>query len=76
MANTLRVHSLAKELGVPSKAVIEKCRAEGIELIAFGPPAPHRDIGLAWRRASSRALEFGELGATLKEIFGACSPRW
>ena len=51
-------------------------RAEGIELIAFGPPAPHRDIGLAWRRASSRALEFGELGATLKEIFGACSPRW
>ena len=32
MATTLRVHSLAKELGVPSKAVIEKCRAEGIEL--------------------------------------------
>lgn len=29
---TLRVHTLAKELGVPSKAVIEKCRAEGIEL--------------------------------------------
>ncbi len=32
VAATLRVHSLAKELGVPSKAVIEKCRAEGIEL--------------------------------------------
>jgi translation initiation factor IF-2 len=32
VATTLRVHSLAKELGVPSKAVIEKCRAEGIEL--------------------------------------------
>lgn len=29
---TLRVHILAKELGVPSKAIIEKCRAEGIEL--------------------------------------------
>lgn len=32
MADKLRVHSLAKELGVPSKVVIEKCRAEGIEL--------------------------------------------
>ena len=29
---TLRVHTLAKELGVSSKDVIEKCRAEGIEL--------------------------------------------
>ena len=32
MAATLRVHILAKELGVPSKAIIEKCHAEGIEL--------------------------------------------
>ena len=32
MASTLRVHTLAKELGVPSKLIIEKCRAEGIEL--------------------------------------------
>ncbi len=32
MASTLRVHSLAKELGVPSKVLIEKCRSEGIEL--------------------------------------------
>jgi translation initiation factor IF-2 len=30
--STLRVHSLAKELGVPSKVLLEKCRAEGIEL--------------------------------------------
>ncbi len=29
---TLRVHNLAKELGVPSKVILEKCRAEGIEL--------------------------------------------
>ncbi len=28
----LRVHILAKELGVSSKAIIEKCKAEGIEL--------------------------------------------
>jgi len=32
VAATLRVHTLAKELGVPSKMVIAKCRAEGIEL--------------------------------------------
>ena len=32
MAKTLRVHTLAKELGVSSKEVIEKCRAEGVEL--------------------------------------------
>lgn len=32
MATTLRVHTLAKELGVSSKAIIEKCHAEGIEL--------------------------------------------
>jgi translation initiation factor IF-2 len=32
VATTLRVHSLAKELGVPSKVVLDKCRAEGIEL--------------------------------------------
>jgi translation initiation factor IF-2 len=32
VAATLRVHTLAKELGVPSKAIIDKCRAEGIDL--------------------------------------------
>ena len=32
MAKTLRVHTLAKELGVTSKEVIDKCRAEGVEL--------------------------------------------
>jgi translation initiation factor IF-2 len=32
VAVTLRVHTLAKELGVPSKAIIDKCRAEGIDL--------------------------------------------
>ncbi|MEM8782661.1 MAG: translation initiation factor IF-2 N-terminal domain-containing protein, partial [Planctomycetota bacterium] len=26
----LRVHQLAKELGVPSKAIVEKCKAEGV----------------------------------------------
>ena len=32
MSKPLRVHTLAKELGVPSKEIIAKCRAEGIDL--------------------------------------------
>ena len=49
-AKTLRVHSLAKELGVTSKQVIEKCRAEGIELknhmaaISFGLAESIREV--------------------------------
>ncbi|MBI1825921.1 MAG: translation initiation factor IF-2 [Planctomycetes bacterium] len=31
MAETTRVHLLAKELNVPSKVIIDKCKAEGIE---------------------------------------------
>lgn len=32
MAKALRVHNLAKELGVASKEIIAKCQAEGVEL--------------------------------------------
>ncbi len=32
MAKTLRVHNLAKELGIDSREIIAKCKAEGIEL--------------------------------------------
>lgn len=32
MAKALRIHNLAKELGVPSKEILAKCKAEGIEL--------------------------------------------
>ncbi len=32
MAKTLRLHTLAKELGIPSKLIIDKCRAEGVEI--------------------------------------------
>ena len=46
MAKTLRVHHLAKELGVPSKVIIAKCNAEGVE-----PPLKNHmaavSIGLA-----------------------------
>lgn len=33
MAEKMRVHILAKELNVPSKVIIEKCRAEGIDVV-------------------------------------------
>ena len=39
VAKTLRVHHLAKELGVASKDIIAKCNAEGIE------PAMEQDHG-------------------------------
>lgn len=32
VAKTIRLHTLAKELGIPSKTIMEKCKAEGIEL--------------------------------------------
>jgi len=32
LAKQMRVHILAKELGVTSKAILEKCRAEGLDL--------------------------------------------
>jgi translation initiation factor IF-2 len=33
LADKLRVHILAKELNVPSKVIIEKCKAEGIDTV-------------------------------------------
>ncbi len=32
MAKTLRIHNLAKELGVKSKFIVEKCQAEGLDI--------------------------------------------
>ena len=33
MTDKMRVHILAKELNVPSKTIIEKCKAEGITTV-------------------------------------------
>ena len=44
MAKRLRVHTLAKELGVSSKAILAKCAAEGIELNNHMAPI---SVGLA-----------------------------
>lgn len=33
MAEKMRLHILAKELNVPSKTIIEKCKAEGIDTV-------------------------------------------
>ena len=48
-ASITRVHLLAKELGVKSKAIIEKCQAEGLDIknhmstISFGLAATIRE---------------------------------
>lgn len=44
VAKTVRLHNLAKELGIPSKSIIDKCRAEGIEIKNHMAAIP---IGLA-----------------------------
>lgn len=44
MSKVIRVHSLAKELNVSSKDILEKCRAEGIELPGHMAPVK---VGLA-----------------------------
>ena len=33
MSEKMRVHILARELSVPSKTIVEKCRAEGIDVV-------------------------------------------
>ncbi len=38
---TTRVHILARELGVPSKAIIDRCRADGIEVKNHMAAVPH-----------------------------------
>ena len=33
LADKMRVHILAKELNIPSKVIVEKCKAEGIDSV-------------------------------------------
>lgn len=58
---------------LPELALEVECSAKGLVAIPFADPSPHRDVGLVWRRASSRAAEFRLLGETLVELFDAGS---
>ena len=53
---------------LPGLALEVEGRAEGLRVIPFADPPPHRSIGLAWRRASGRAGEYRELGNTLTAL--------
>jgi LysR family transcriptional regulator, hydrogen peroxide-inducible genes activator len=63
------VQMVANGLGitlVPASAAAVEIRPDaGLALKAFAPPAPAREIGLAWRKASARGAEFRLLGDAL-----------
>jgi LysR family hydrogen peroxide-inducible transcriptional activator len=66
--NTL-VQMVANGLGVtllPERALAVEVRAgHGLVAKPFRAPAPHRTIGLAWRRGAARAKEYRLLGDAL-----------
>jgi len=55
---------------LPKMALDVEGRAGGVRVIPFTEPTPYREIGLAWRKASSRAPEYRELGRVLVELVG------
>ncbi len=62
MAKQLRVHQLAKELGVASKAIVDKCQAEDIDAITN-----HMSVVTAGLAASIREwFSEGEHGTTIE----------
>jgi len=54
--------TLLPKLAVP----VETRGRTDLRVVPFGSPAPHRTIGLAWRRTSSRAQEFRKLAPLLE----------
>lgn len=62
------VQMVAGGMGVtllPQLAVPVEGRNPGISLHSFQPPAPSRQIGLAWRRSSPRREQFEAMGALI-----------
>jgi LysR family hydrogen peroxide-inducible transcriptional activator len=53
---------------LPELTLAVEARRRDLALVPFEPPAPSRTIGLAWRRTSGRATEFGLLGEALMPI--------
>jgi LysR family hydrogen peroxide-inducible transcriptional activator len=56
---------------VPEVAVDVEMRDERVKLLRFTAPAPGHTIGLAWRRASPRKVDFVALGQVAVEALGA-----
>ena len=40
---------------------------QGIAVLPFAPPQPHRMVGLVWRKSSPRRADFAALGALIAE---------
>jgi LysR family hydrogen peroxide-inducible transcriptional activator len=60
---------------VPEMAIDAPLRANrDIALVPFAPPAPHRTIGIAWRRTSPRERDFRALAALVRPL-AAKGPR-
>ena len=51
---------------LPEVCVGSEAGDDRIELLTFPPPAPKREIGLAWRRTSTRGDDFHALTACMK----------
>jgi LysR family hydrogen peroxide-inducible transcriptional activator len=56
---------------LPELALQVESWVQGVEVIPFRDPRPHREVGLAWRRASSRSAEYRLLGEALVGLFDA-----
>ncbi|MEO0652232.1 MAG: LysR substrate-binding domain-containing protein [Planctomycetota bacterium] len=54
---------------LPELALDVECGVRGVKAIPFADPRPHRDVGLVWRRASSRSKEYRLLGESIVELF-------
>lgn len=54
-------------------APVEARSGEGVVLRPFEDPQPRRDVGLVWRRSSSRAEEFRLLGEELVRLMDEAS---
>lgn len=50
---------------LPDLSLDVEARTDGLRVIPFDDPRPHRSIGLAWRRGSGRGAEARELGEAL-----------
>ena len=57
---------------LPELAIdVEARHGEDVELRPFAEPVPNRQIGLVWRKGTSRADEFRLLGEELVKLFDA-----
>ncbi len=53
----------------------ETSHLSGISVLALKDPVPSRTIGLAWRRTSSRKVDYIELGRTIVDAYKASTLR-